>query len=219
MNRRELLLYGLAVTAGAGVTSLFYQNREQQMMNPAADLERQLIQMVRPENAALPGMFPQYPTYDATVSELTSRGLVYKGNLNMSFMNNVSESDPIIEFNGWQHLETELLVLLAAHQLAGDQLVVTQTQGQHKISFNNFDVFDGIDSSGEAIATYRIDTASDYAALTACIELCDKEEGCRNITLAKNDHPVIGKKNMCWLTGDNVQRNSSPYYYSATKKP
>ena len=84
---------------------------------------------------------------------------------------------------------------------------------------DNFDVFDGIDATGEAIATYRIDTASDYAALTACIELCDKEEDCRNITLAKNDHPVIGKKNMCWLTDDNVQRNSSPYYYTATKKP
>lgn len=129
MNRRELLLYGLAVSAGAGVTSLFYQNLEQQTMNPAADLERQLIQMVRPESAALQDMFPQYPTYDATVSELTSRGLVYKGRLNMSVMNNLSESDPIIEFNGWQHLETELLVLLAAYQLAGDQLAVTQIQG------------------------------------------------------------------------------------------
>lgn len=217
MNRRELLLYGFAAAAGAGLTSLFYQNLAEQAGNPAIDLERQLIQMVIPESAALLEKFPQYPSYEATVKELSERGVVYKGGLDKNAIENFRGTDEIIEFNGWQHLETELLLLLAAYQLAGDHLTVTQSN-QEQLSFNTFLVTDGVDSAGDAIAAYRIDSTTDYAALSACLDLCDKEENCRNITLAKADHPDAGKQNMCWLTGDNVQRNPSPHYFTASKR-
>lgn len=218
MKRRELLTYGLVAALGAGAGALFYKATDTNMAGTASDLERQLLTMVRPESARLVEMYPQFANYEATVAELERRGLVYKNGLDMTALETRRASDPIIEFAGWQRLETELLVMLAAWQLAGKHLIVTSEQPDG-LSFENFEVVDGVDAAGVAIATYRIDSPTDHGALSACIDLCAEEEKCRNITLGKPGHPVFAKKNTCWLTDDQATRSPSPYYFTARKKP
>ena len=210
MNRRQFLIGGLTFALGVGVASSL---RLGTVTN--GQLERQLLEMVRPDGAQLLPMFPQFPNYDATVAELIARGVVVDHSLNMSAIDHARANDPVVEFAGWQYLETELLVFLAAHQLGGQHLNVTSSRSG--LRFERFEVSEDLDAQGEPIATYKIQSGSDYEALSACIQMCDNNDACGNFTLAKQNHHIEAKRNICWILGDEVNVVESRFYYSGRK--
>ncbi|MBO6555119.1 MAG: hypothetical protein JJ957_01360 [Pseudomonadales bacterium] len=210
MNRRHFLLGGLTLALGVGLGSSLRIGSI-----TGGDLERQLLEMVRPDGTELILMFPQFQNYEDTVAELTARGVVVDHSLNMKALNSARASDPVLEFADWQYLETELLVFLAAYQLAGKQLNITSSRSG--LSFDRFEVSDGLDAQGEPIATYKIQSGSDYEALNACIQMCDHNDACNNFTLAKQNHHIETKRNICWLVGDEVNVVENRFYFSGRK--
>ena len=73
-----------------------------------------------PAMASLPRFFPKIESYADALRALRQRGLLVNGYLHTEQISVLAESDPIVDYLGWQHLESELLVYLAANLLVSE---------------------------------------------------------------------------------------------------
>ena len=73
-----------------------------------------------PAMTSLPRFFPKIESYADALRALRQRGLLVNGYLHTEQISVLAESDPIVDYLGWQHLESELLVYLAANLLVSE---------------------------------------------------------------------------------------------------
>ncbi len=204
MDRRNFLNGALFFTLGLGAATGIYRSLNTDPSFLPLDAEKQLLSYYDPSYASLNQLFPEVRTYAEGLMVLEQRGLLYKGELYMDRLEALAETDPIIDFLGWQHLESELRVYHAAH------LLVTESMGERvSMTMNRGDGFTqfltGIDIHGQALKAYSVKSDSDFSAALSCRELCRHEPECHSFTLGLADNPQPEKRHVCWLVHGTPQ--------------
>ena len=198
MDRRNFLNGALLFTLGLGTATGIYRSSNPDPSFLPLDAEKQLLSFYDPSYASLDRLFPEVRTYAQGLLVLEQRGLLVKGELFMERLEALAQTDPIIDFLGWQHLESELRVYHAAHLLVaesmGERAGMTMNRGD---GFTQF--LSGIDIQGEALKAYSVKSNSDTTAAVSCRELCRHEPECHSFTLGLAANPLPEKRHVCWL--------------------
>lgn len=219
MNRRSFLSYLAAGVSGAALTSIGYQWGATQENHGVLDLERALLGFFDPDYAQLKVLFPDISQYEQVLSLLTQRGLVNNGQLDMLVFEGLAKTDPIMDFDGLQYLESELLVYLAAYLLVEETQCKNGCTGSAALKIREkMMIIEGIDFYGQDIATLKVVANDDVQAANACSDACQDDGDCSFFTLATKTHPVPQKRHMCWLKKEGVLVKKGKNYYSGIKQ-
>ena len=220
MKRRTFLNFALVFSIGAGLSSLVTRLGLRDSSYPPSGTERHLLAFYDPAFSSLPELFPTITSYPNALDALQQRKLLGGGHLNIDQLTTLAKSDPIIDYGGWQYLESELLVYLAAYLLVKESMPATSAQlsSRAETSGRQILLLDNIDLHGQAIKAYSAAAENDDTAASTCSRLCEQEPDCEFFTLARDSHPVVEKRHVCWLVKESPTIKKSPNYIAGIKR-
>ncbi|MGD2117434.1 MAG: PAN domain-containing protein [Chromatiales bacterium] len=219
MKRRQLLIGTALFAVGAAVSPLLNRLLYIDSSFQPGDAEKTLLGFYEPAFADLQQLFPEISSYTDALLALQQRNLLVRGLLDLGQLEQLAKTDPIMDFKGWQHLQSELLIYLAAYLLVSEALCDGECDSPPQLqTHDHMQLLSDIDFYGQDIKAVKIEQADDRQAATQCAELCQQEKDCEFFTLATHSHPVVAKQHNCWLKGPGVAVRKNPHYISGIKQ-
>ena len=218
MKRRAFLTYSAAIVSGAGLMTLFNRHQPLPAISSSIDTEKVLLSFFDPEFVQLKQLFPDIKNYSDALIALKKRDMLFQGKIDLTRLDELASTDPIIDFQGWQHLESELLLYLASYLLVEETQCKGECTGNPLSTNESMTIVEGIDFYGQDIKSFKISTNIQQQAIDICAQQCKQTEQCDFFTLAKNNHPIKAKRHVCWLKKEGVQARKGTNYISGIKQ-
>lgn len=218
MNRRSFLTHLGAATLGIGVT--VFTSRIFTNLAPitSRDIERTLLEYYKPAHRDLKKLFLKIATYEEALVALVNKGLIHRNQINIGMIDELAKTDPIFDFQGWQYLESELLLYLASYLLVEETLCDGNCLSHSDpFKYKRMTLLENIDFYGGDIRALKVQAEDTDSALQMCADLCLETPGCEYLTLATMKHTNVDKRHTCWLKNNNVQIRKSQNHKSGIK--
>ena len=219
MKRRDFLIGAGLFSVGAAMSSGLNRWLSVDSSFLDSDTERVLLRFYDPTFSGLRDLFPQIKSYNDALQELQQRCLLIRGRLDMHRMGELAKAEPVMDFAGWQHLRSELLVYLAAFLLVSDVGCAGGCSDAPALHSSQDIVFlKNVDFGEPNIKALRVIGSTDAEAAQHCAAACLGQAGCEYFTLAEAAHPVDAKRHVCWLKGAGVTVTKAPNYISGIRQ-